>query len=80
MSNTTSPAGPTHRGRVHAETGAKRVRAYLGGDLVADTTRPVLVWEVPYYPAYYIPVADIRAELTPDESKQLLTKIKDKII
>jgi Domain of unknown function (DUF427) len=40
-----------------------RVRAYLGGELAADTTSPLLVWEVPYYPAYYIPAGDIRAEL-----------------
>src|SRR5690349_20833936 len=51
------------RGRIRLEHGAKRVRAYLGGELVADTTRPVLVWEVPYYPAYYFPVDDVRMEL-----------------
>lgn len=66
MSASTTVADPTRRGRVHVEPGAKRVRAYLGGELVADTRRPVLVWEVPYYPAYYIPAGDIRAELTPD--------------
>ena len=53
----------TPHGRIRIETGAKRVRAYLGGEVVADTTRPVLVWEVPYYPAYYFPLADVRAEL-----------------
>ena len=47
------------RGRVRVEQGAKRVRAYLGGELVADTTRPLLVWEVPYYPTYYLPTADV---------------------
>jgi uncharacterized protein (DUF427 family) len=51
------------RGRVRVETGGKRVRAFLGGEIVADTTRPMLVWEKPYYPAYYFPVADVRAEL-----------------
>lgn len=51
------------RGRIRIEPGAKRVRAYLGGEVVADTTRPVLVWEIPYYPAYYFPVEDVRAEL-----------------
>jgi uncharacterized protein (DUF427 family) len=57
----------TTRGRVHTEIGAKRVRAYLGGEVVADTTRPVLVYEVPYYPAYYFPVEDVRTEwLEPD--------------
>jgi uncharacterized protein (DUF427 family) len=56
----------TRRGRVRVEHGAKRVRAFLGGEVVADTTRPVLVWEVPYYPAYYVPLADVRADLRPD--------------
>jgi uncharacterized protein (DUF427 family) len=51
------------RGRVRVEHGTKRIRAYLGGDLVADTTRPLLVWEKPYYPVYYFPAADVRAEL-----------------
>jgi uncharacterized protein (DUF427 family) len=51
------------RGRVRVESGAKRIRAYLGGELVADTTRPLLVWEKPYYPTYYIPAADVRTEL-----------------
>ena len=47
------------------EQGAKRVRAYLAGELVADTLHPVLVWEGPNYPVYYLPAADIRAELVP---------------
>jgi uncharacterized protein (DUF427 family) len=51
------------RGRVRSEPGAKRVRAYLGGELVADTSEPVLVWEKPFYPAYYFPLADVRTEL-----------------
>jgi uncharacterized protein (DUF427 family) len=55
----------TTRGRVRLEQGAKRVRVYLGGVLVADTLAPVLVWEVPYYPAYYIPRQDVRVELIP---------------
>jgi uncharacterized protein (DUF427 family) len=53
------------RGQVRVERGAKRVRTYLGGHLVADTVRPLLVWEVPYYPTYYLPVADVVAELVP---------------
>ncbi len=47
------------RGRVRVEEGQKRVRALLGGEVVADTRRPSLVWEVPYYPTYYFPVADV---------------------
>jgi uncharacterized protein (DUF427 family) len=61
----TEPA--TGRGRIRIEPGAKRVRAYLGGEVVADTVHPMLVWEIPYYPAYYFPVADVRADaLDPD--------------
>jgi uncharacterized protein (DUF427 family) len=39
------------------------VRTYLGGELVVDTTSPLLVWEIPSYPAYYLPRADVRTEL-----------------
>jgi uncharacterized protein (DUF427 family) len=60
MSDTTTH---TTRGQVRTEPSAKRVRAYLGGEVVADTIHPVLVWEVPYYPAYYFPVADVRTDL-----------------
>jgi uncharacterized protein (DUF427 family) len=50
---------------IRIEQGPKRVRAYLAGELVADTKTPFLVWEWPYYPTYYIPAADVRAELVP---------------
>ena len=46
---TTGAAG--RAGLVRVEQGAKRVRAYLGGQVVADTIQPRLLWEVPYYPA-----------------------------
>jgi uncharacterized protein (DUF427 family) len=59
----TASAGASARIRI--EPGAKRVRAYLGGRLVVDTVHPVLVWERPYYPTYYLPVADLRATLSP---------------
>ncbi|WP_377268498.1 DUF427 domain-containing protein [Peterkaempfera sp. SMS 1(5)a] len=47
------------------EAGSKRIRAFLGGLPVVDTVRPALVWEIPYYPAYYLPAADLRADLEP---------------
>ena len=55
----------TARGRVRAEPTAKRVRALLGGHTVVDTTHPWLVWEIPYYPAYYLPRDDVLARLEP---------------
>ena len=60
-----APGMTEQRGRVRVEPSAKRVRAFLGGEVVADTVHPLLVWEVPYYPTYYIPAADVRAELVP---------------
>ncbi|GAA3398260.1 DUF427 domain-containing protein [Cryptosporangium minutisporangium] len=53
------------RGRVRLEPGLKRVRALVGGRTVADTRHPVLVWEKPYYPTYYVPRDDVQAELVP---------------
>jgi uncharacterized protein (DUF427 family) len=52
-------------GRVRVEHAQKRVRTYLGGDLVADCRAPLLVWENPRYPAYYFPPGDVLAELIP---------------
>jgi uncharacterized protein (DUF427 family) len=63
--STTTANPKAKRGSVRVETGSKRIRAYLGGEVVADTTTPLLVWERPYYPTYYFPLADVRAELLP---------------
>jgi uncharacterized protein (DUF427 family) len=50
---------------IRVEHSRKRVRILLGGELVADTASPMLVWEIPYYPTYFIPAADVRAKLVP---------------
>lgn len=50
------------RGRIRVEDGQKRIRVYLGGEVIADTTRPKLVWERPYYPVYYFPIDDVRMD------------------
>ncbi len=52
----------TDRGRVRVEKSDKRVRALLGGEVVVDSTASLLVWEVPYYPTYYFPEADVRTD------------------
>lgn len=51
------------RGRVRVEESDRRVRVMLGGEIVADTTSPLLVWEVPYYPTYYFPKTDVKTDL-----------------
>jgi uncharacterized protein (DUF427 family) len=53
----------TERGRVRVEPTMKRVRVMLGGVVVADTTSALMVWEVPYYPTYYFPAADVATDL-----------------
>jgi uncharacterized protein (DUF427 family) len=53
------------RGRI--EPAPRRVRGYLGDELIFDTTAARYVWEIPYYPAYYVPLADVRAEFLVDE-------------
>ncbi len=50
---------------MRTEVSQKRVRAYAGGRLVADSLAPRLVWEIPYYPTYYLPAEDVLAELRP---------------
>ncbi|WP_179469907.1 DUF427 domain-containing protein [Mycolicibacterium vinylchloridicum] len=60
------PQGAAARGRI--EPSPRRVRGYLGSQLVFDTTSARYVWEVPYYPQYYIPRIDVRAEFLRDEN------------
>src|ERR1700751_3523860 len=48
------------RGR--GEPAPRRGRGYLGHELVFDTTAARYVWEIAYYPAYYLPLAVVREE------------------
>ena len=72
MSTTSQRPAPDYpqmaavRGRI--EPAPRRVRGFLGHQLVFDTTSARYVWEVPYYPQYYIPRADVRAEFLRDEN------------
>jgi uncharacterized protein (DUF427 family) len=47
---------------VRVEPAPRRVRVYLGGEVVADTIRALYVWEKPYFPTYYVPSADVRPD------------------
>jgi uncharacterized protein (DUF427 family) len=51
------------RGRVRVEDTQKRIRAQIGGVMIADSTSVKMVWEIPYYPTYYFPVDDVRLDL-----------------
>jgi uncharacterized protein (DUF427 family) len=57
------------------EPAPRRVRAALGGRTVFDTMRARYVWEIPFYPQYYIPVEDVDPRLLVDEGhEQRLTR------
>jgi uncharacterized protein (DUF427 family) len=60
------PQTAAARGRV--EPAPRRVRGFLDDELVFDTIAAQYVWEVPYYPQYYIPRADVRPEFLRDEN------------
>jgi uncharacterized protein (DUF427 family) len=51
----------------HVEPVPRRIRAFLGGEKILDTTRARYVWELPYYPQYYIPLDDVRRDLLVSE-------------
>jgi uncharacterized protein (DUF427 family) len=53
------------RGRV--EPSPRRVRGFIGGQQVFDTTHALYVWEVANYPQYYIPRADVGDEFLVDD-------------
>jgi uncharacterized protein (DUF427 family) len=59
------PQMAAKRGRV--EPSPRRVRGYADGQLVFDTTRALYVWEVPYYPQYYVPRSDVVDEFLVDD-------------
>jgi uncharacterized protein (DUF427 family) len=53
----------------HIEPVPRRIRAILGGEVVLDTTNALYVWEWPYYPQYYIPLADVKPHVLADEQQ-----------
>ena len=59
------PAPPVEAN--HVEPVPRRIRAYLGGQALLDTTQARYVWEWPAFPQYYIPLADVRAGVLVDE-------------
>lgn len=59
------PQPATERGRV--EPVPRRIRGYAGTDLVFDTLAARYVWEIAYYPHYYVPVRDVNTALLVDD-------------
>ena len=52
----------------------RRIRGVLADEVVFDTTRAWYVWEWPYYPQYYIPLADVRSGVLTSEGQTKATR------
>ncbi|HEX3793857.1 MAG TPA: DUF427 domain-containing protein [Acidimicrobiales bacterium] len=59
----------------HSEPVPRRVRAWLGSELVLDTTNALYVWEWPNYPQYYVPLEDVRPEFLVEEAHEQHTHL-----
>lgn len=46
---------------LHLDPSPKRVRGFLGGEVIVDSTRAKLLHETGHLPVYYFPVEDVRA-------------------
>ena len=55
MSDFPAPPVPVN----HVQPVPRRIRAFLAGEVVVDTTNARYVWENTSYPQYYIPLADV---------------------
>lgn len=51
----------------HVAPVPRRIRAFVGGTAVLDTTAARYVWEWPGYPQYYVPMADLAPGALVDE-------------
>jgi uncharacterized protein (DUF427 family) len=52
----------------------RRLRGLLGGAWVFDTEHALYVWEIPHYPQYYVPLADVDTALLVDEQRSTSTE------
>ena len=63
------PRDPFHR--VDVLHSSRHVRVELDGELLAESTRPIIVFETGLPPRYYLPREDVRRELQPIEKRTL---------
>jgi uncharacterized protein (DUF427 family) len=61
---------------VRVEPTEKRVRAYLGDTIVADSSRVMIMFETARLPVYYFPVSDVRTELFSAGSRMAHSPLK----
>src|SRR5262249_39900857 len=57
----------------HVEPVPRRIRAFVGATAIVDTLAARYVWETPYYPQYYIPLADVLPGVLAPEGETEMT-------
>jgi uncharacterized protein (DUF427 family) len=55
--------------QIEIEHGSERVRVEVDGELVAESTRPLLLHEAGLPVRYYLPREDVRVELEPSATR-----------
>ena len=65
--NVAHPRDPFHR--IDVLPGSRHIRVELDGHVLAESSRPVLLFETMLPTRYYLPPGDIRAELTPSGTR-----------
>ncbi len=65
--NLAHPRDPFHR--IDVLPGSRHIRIELDGHLLAESSRPVLLFETMLPARYYLPRDDIRAQLTPSATR-----------
>ena len=51
----------------HVAPVPRRIRGFIGAEVVFDTVRALYVWEWPHFPQYYVPMKDVRSDVLVDE-------------
>ena len=64
-SSTVTNSDPIDRPTAPVEPNPRWIRGEVGAHTLVDSRRTRFVWEVPYYPQWYIPIADVSAVLRP---------------
>ena len=73
MSDYPAPPVPVN----HVQPVPRRIRAFLAGKPVVDTTEARYVWENTSYPQFYIPLGDVDANALVDEQTAIETSRGD---
>jgi uncharacterized protein (DUF427 family) len=63
MTQTVPAAGTEATGRIRIEPNQRRVRAFFGGEAIADSSRTIYLFETEHLPVYYFPREDVRFDL-----------------